>query len=688
MNQKNLTQGLFRISAILYARNDSSNVSIKQVIRKIIEDVLYHKVGKGYCHISKLITLINEEHYILLSDDEIIRVIKDKKFSEHFIICYDAENGIEVSLSEKRRDALQVQSNKKNLFDYISEFINQKNLPKTYIEIFNRFFYDVFATNLEGYERLLKGKSIFEEGNSNFSDDEKKVINEFLNWENQEKNQAIYYLANYAIEYCMLVNKKDSYFDITFLKNKRLYLDTNILFRALGVNGEDRKCRTEQFLSKFKQVGQNLYITKETDNEFKNTLDYYTDKLRESFTPKCKVNPKVYLETVNIDGFYKHYCNWRINKQDCSIDNYKRQLKAKYDEILSRFSIQKDSLIPYSFEDKQDLIAKYSSQIVSSGDEKTHTAAEIDARNIIWIETKRNGENNDLYKVSDYLISSDQSLRKWDYRRNLNDVPIVMMPSQWLSLILRYMERTENDYTSFVNFLNIKVSNQCLEEEQMFSIIKGISEVTSDIEQQRYLVKAYINEDLENSLQDIENEKIEEKAKEYAKTKLEKKIETLEDKQLKNEGKIASLEECISKMNADSTTLINDKQEEILKIEKKLTKAEGKIKEKDDKIAELELKNWKRPRYWWCSIGLLLCIIVFIMYFIAPNWVGNLPARLIHWIDGLEGSLHNMSFGVLCFIHTAGTLLCVIGLTSLFLLNKDDDKQHWFFKLVIRILKK
>ena len=33
--KKEITQGLFRMSAILYARNNSNNISQKQIIRKI-----------------------------------------------------------------------------------------------------------------------------------------------------------------------------------------------------------------------------------------------------------------------------------------------------------------------------------------------------------------------------------------------------------------------------------------------------------------------------------------------------------------------------------------------------------------------------------------------------------------------------------------------------------------------------
>lgn len=670
-----LNQGSFRISAILYARNHNDQISIKQVIRKIIEDVLLHRC-EDKCTISQIIEYVNEEHGIMLSEDEVSSIISDKKFQDYFIYYNDNRNPdyCFVSLTEKRRSHLKKEEKNKNLFDYIVNYVETHNLPKNYEETFKKFFYEVFATNLEGYIRLLKGENIIKEDEVNFTDEEKKEINNFLDWDNAEKNQAIFNFASYALEYCMLVNKKDSFLDVKNLKNKKLYLDTNILFRAIGVNGEDRKIRTEQFLSKFSQVQQRILITKETDSEFRDSINFYVDKLNDSFKPSCRVKPESFVKNVPIDGFYKNYCEWKIGKQNNSVDDYKIHLLTKYENVLKKYDIQKESIDPRLITEKESMIREYASSIRLESKDKQITASEIDAKNILWIEQKRKGENNDIYNVCEYLISSDQYLRRWDYRRNRNDVPIVMLPSQWLCLILRYMERTENDYKSFVNFLNIKISNHQLTEEQFFAVINGISEITSDIEQQNILIKTFIKDDFEKILQNnTDTKEIEENARQYAKTTLEQRIETLERDRDEQNKKLSAIQKNQNKTNEK----IKKKQEEI-------NAYKGQLKQRNNEIIRLKFDKWKNKRLCVCSLILLFNVLWVILYFQFQDFQYNWPAKVSNWINNLDGWRFNLVKTGLISLHSVLFLLPLSGIINLIMMKPEEERKWWLIKLICK----
>ncbi|MBE6312482.1 MAG: hypothetical protein E7076_04945 [Bacteroidales bacterium] len=612
-----ITQGLFRMSAILYARNNSSTISTKQIIRKIIEDALYNNSSDKAIAISLLIESITKNYAITLSHEEILAVIKDQKFTENF--DYYDDGGIKVSLKNKRRKLIeQEQVNNKNLNDYIVTFVKNHNLDKSKIDVFYRFLYSVFTTNLEGFKLLLKEKSILQIDDSTFGDEDKVIINEFLDWDDKGKNEAIFNLASFALEYCMLTNKKDALFEINNLRNKNLYIDSNIIFRALGVNGEDRKLRTEQFLSKFHSVRQDLFITKETDIEIKETIDYYITKLNRATTPAARVKPEVYLETVDIDGFYKLYFKWRVNRTDGSVSSFKTHLLAKYEELQKRFHIQKDSVRPYKEDDIKELISDYESQIIKYCEDKSYTAASVDARNIIWMEYKRNGQNDDIYQVKYFFVSSDQHLRHWDYNRNTNEIPIVMLPSQWLSMVLRYMERTDDDYKSFVCFLNMKVSHPTLSEEQLLYAIEGISEITSDIKQQTFLIKSFIKEDFNNELQGLANEKLQEKAKDFAETKFDKRLKELESESQVKESHITRLtEESLEKKKALAKANKNHKKQEELKGKLKSENAEYKNeinkhrREKREVFVNNQLRKWRWRTWWWLiGVGVLLFFLL------------------------------------------------------------------------------
>ena len=605
------------MSAILYARNNSNSISTKQIIRKIIEDALFQNASDKSVLLSRLLEFISLNYAITLSDEEVLAVVKDPKFSNNFE--YYEDRGLRISLTHRRRVLIEQElANNKNLNDYIQDFVKSHNLNNLKIDVFYKFLYGVFTTNVEGYKQLLKERTVLQIDDALFDEEDKLIINKFLDWDDKGKNAAIFNLASFALEYCMLTNKKDALFEINNLKNKNLYFDSNILFRAIGVNGEDRQLRTEQFLSKFSKVRQNLFITKETDTEIKETIDYYVTKLNKATTPTAKVNPKVYVETIEIDGFYKFYYKWRINRSDGSVGAFKIHLLAKYEEILNRYHIQIDSIKPYKDDEKKEQLYEYETQILNHNEDKSYSAASIDAKNILWMECRRNGQNEDIYKVNCFFVSSDQHLRRWDFNRNMNEVPIVMLPSQWLSMVLRYMERSDDDYKSFVCFLNMKVNHPSLSEEQLLYAIEGISEITSDITQQTYLIKSFIKEDFSNELQGLSDEELQEKAKVFAETEFDKKLKDLESESQSKESHIAQLkEETFEKKKALAKANKQYKKQEELKgkLESENSEYKDEInrhrEEKRGMYVKKQLRKWRWKTWWWIiGVGLFLLVLL------------------------------------------------------------------------------
>ena len=101
-------------------------------------------------------------------------------------------------------------------------------------------------------------------------------------------------------------------------------------------------------------------------------------------------------------------------------------------------------------------------------------SATIDAENILWIEKKRNNKSQNIFDTKYFFISTDQSLRRWDYQRE-DKTPIVLLPSQWMSILLRYLNRTEDDFKSFVSFLNLKNNEVLINSERLHVVLAGIS---------------------------------------------------------------------------------------------------------------------------------------------------------------------------------------------------------------------
>jgi hypothetical protein len=152
-----------------------------------------------------------------------------------------------------------------------------------------------------------------------------------------------------------------------------------------------------------------------------------------------------------------------------------------------------------------------------------------DAKNIHVIEQCRGNAIRNIFETKAFLISSDQALRRWDLKRS-QFTPIVLLPSQWLSILLRYINRSNDDFKSFVSFLNLPQNEVVIDNHKLQLVLKGINEITQDLNQQSYLVQQMIQEKFKGILdgERIDDNLIVENVLRYSKIALESKVQTLE----------------------------------------------------------------------------------------------------------------------------------------------------------------
>lgn len=689
-NKDDLTTGLFRMSALIYANNNDGIISSKQICKNVIEDSLI-KISKTAISLSELMLYIQKNYGGLsFSYKELEDIIDTPKYKEYFDSYID--NGVKkVSLNGKRRITLENLPKVKTLQTYIEEYIANNGIDPNKIEIFRQFFYSVFTTNLTAFKKLLQEDCSIDMPDESYSEEDRLLINNFLNSEDPEKNRAIYNFASSALEFCMMTNKKNTTLESNNLKNKNLYLDTNIIFRAIGLNGEDRKIRAQSFLYNIARsnLQQHIFITKKTEQEFKDTLSYQLERLEDALKPTLNVNPKVYNEFIMIDGIFKFYFKWRVGRSNSSIELFKAHILASYETLKETYKITKDSMVPFDENNEtiKENISTYASSLRNFDPEKQFTASEIDAYNVMWIEHKRRNLNNDIFDTKDFLISSDQALRIWDYNRNSNDVPIVMLPSQWLSLILRYLSRTDDDYKSFVCFLNMKVNNIVMSEEQLLYAIEGISETTSDILQQKHLITELIKSDYQKELCNLSSTEIIEKTKSFAQTEQEKIINSLEKNKAQNEDNISQLE----KLNRTQSIEIEELKTEKAKLQAshktELAQKDYEIHQQRKIIDEQKLKGWRIPRFIFLLIWAILLIAILALCFIYKSKDWNYIGKLIIWIDSLGDTLQEIAKNVAFGIYIILVLLNVYLWIALFSVKHYEERKDWIKKAVVNLWK-
>ena len=575
---------IFRLSAVLYADNNNNNISTKSIIRKIIETVLCEH-NNALLTIDELVEYCRIDYSLIFTVSEIGTTIG--KYNEYFNIIGKGNNK-KYNLRESRFTMLNNKETK-NIDNYIDEFIENSKIDVKYKEIIYRYLHKVLTSNIETYKamlsidatsRIMKGLDEFA-NDKEFANDEIDVINGFLDWENTKKNKAVFDLISYGIEYCLISGDKNNYNSSLgeSLHSKKLYLDTNIMFRLIGLNGDDRRRRIERFIEKCLDSKQNLYISLFTKKEFEKTIENITNAIAAGVSKGISVNLYSYFQD---DSFISYYEKWSANRVNSDYKLFKAHLYSQFEEIQKKYKINIDyNTRKIDSDENRVTLQSYKNSLIEYSPNKKEKAALYDVENIQLIERTRDRESKSIYGVSSYFITTDHKLCSWDIGRKDN-YPIALLPSHWYALLLRYDGRRQaDDYTSFVSFINLNHNNELLPFEKQTQIIQGISEIASDEITRKYILEEMVKKPEKYNLVSMSKEDV----KKSSESILSKRINELDEK-IKNDG-IKSEE--------------NEKKIEVLT--SKLTSMEkecGENKEEIDKLKDIDddknkrLKNYKR----------------------------------------------------------------------------------------------
>lgn len=653
-------RNLFRLAAVLYA-DDNYNISNTQLHRKILENALFEMKAQDWVDVSLVGEFIQSTYKLVFTDDEIWRTAKNIKFVDKIFRIFEDGKEKKISLSPERIELLNQRINLPTIFSYIDEFCKLNQLESENArELISNFLYTVFTQNVENFKRLLNNQSLSDIVNSgvkSISEEEKKIINSFLNWDNEDKNKAIFRIASYALEYCMLTNDKNTAIDLDSLRNKRFYLDTNIIYRVLGINGELRKNRTISLLNKFNEINENLFISKVTDSEFKNSINHHISQIERNESPA--INAQLYLEeTIDNGEFYRFYQQWRLHRPNPSLSLFKAFLLSAYEDFKKRFKIEVDVFSPYDITTEciVKVLDEYKHRIATYKPLAYDSQIKHDAENVLWIESLMSSIPENIYEAKAFLLSSDHRLQQWDYSRSAK-VPVVLLPSQWLSIVLRFMERTNDDYYSFVSFLNLPIQERLLNEEQLYAILSGIGQITTDSEQQRNILKHFIAERTEKALSQEKSDTLKEQSKIFAKSELQLQVEEM-SKSLEDTKSSLEIEKENSKqLKTEFESHASKTDRTIKELREELSKAQNDLISKDAENVSLRkaiapLLKWKKTAILILKgILILLMILLCLLVFFLHSWEYNYVHHLFVWLNKFEELERNVGMGIIIFIY-------------------------------------
>lgn len=381
------SSNVFRLSAVIYA-NKNYNISPVTMHREIIEDALFQLDVIEGVTLEYLSNYIEKEYSLVFTEEELRKVLYDPSNNKRFFIK-PVKGGENLILLNSDYRIVIESRNTKVLGDYINEYIQNNNLDNSAFETIYRYLYNIYTNNVDGFNRLLAIKNV--KDITTFyapSVEDSKIINGFLDWDNEEKNVSIFNLASYAIEYCLMTSRKGTSLQLDKLQKKVFYLDTNLLYRAIGINGEDRKERTLSFFRKLRDTNSTLKLSKITIEEYNRSIDGHIKKLKRDETPA--VRSKAYTEYVDYNDIWYFYHDWASKNQGLDISVFESSLRSMLLDLKDQFKIEEDTFAPYEAKKCEDELKEMASSIRRHGNEKLFDTALCDANNVKWVESNRN----------------------------------------------------------------------------------------------------------------------------------------------------------------------------------------------------------------------------------------------------------------------------------------------------------
>lgn len=596
MNGSEVTQkDIFRLSAVLYAETHetfSATDIQSDIIRCIIANgdnapLSYEEIAAG----------VASSYHCHLAEDEIIRAIARSKSKVYEIKKSNGQETVKLTSLAYKKTKESIQKN----IDYyiglfLSEYPEYDNEQCKYA--IQKYLYELTTSNINSYKVLLGGVDGSKLTGSDLSvdvkdlnDAQRDMVHRFIEWDNVEKNEALSNIVLCCLEYCLLVNGDHvNPLVAKTIRNRKIYLDTNIIFRALGINGSSRAKVIIAFLKKCQQAGLKLFISEATEKEFFNAVSYYIEEIRKYPRGHVFIGAYEMLCDYNMFSFFE---SWGKTHPDASLNYFLVYIKSLYIKFCSEYGIQSNEKIPpeiYNSEEYKNKRTKYITSIQAkkaqindyyiSEDTYYSPRNSHDATIVAYVEMLRASKNEE---DDIFIVSSDKALRLWDMTRASHSYPVVVYPSQLFLILIKMVGRSEDDFKSFVSFINIRPRSNQLTAEKANIIISGISSVTEDINAQTEIVSAVYDEEFQNIIRHSNSDlELYQKVQQYSQRYLDYELE-------EKDRSIETMTQKIQAQGETITSVSNERDKE----RKRAEEAENLTEEQKQLIAqrELELKN-------------------------------------------------------------------------------------------------
>ena len=610
--------------ALMFGENKAS--TFNKNLEKMIALVLFDKYNTGLT-ITDIIADIRDKYALDFSDSEIIGTIHNKNQNRIIQINETRDEVLKAySITPEEYEKIKRKTDDSTIRKIVALFLEEHEeldiSEKAFCDLLVKYLYDVFNSNAETIQALINGEHLgIKSANCDYSTDEKKILNAFIYWDNLDKNRCVYQLISCCFDYCMMTVRKDKTVYQTIFNQKKFYLDTNIVFRLMGLNNEKRKLVIDAFILKCKETGVEILYSNHTRSELNDTIRYYVGQIKALLADSAPLSVRAIScldDRMSSSAFYEQYVEWTKDPVNRTSDysSFERDLRMRTSKIFSRF--KQVTFDDYSGRNKKEYAEQFESLKQYKIEHRRNTydpSIKADINNYLYIqERNREKKGENFFATDHYLITADHAFSGWEREKRPGAIPTVVLPSVWYSIILQYAGRTTaDDYSAFTRFLNFSFSENDPADARKMKILKSVIALQEPVDMKETIIFD-IAEKLQHDYKDLNSEQIVETSHQY----VINQILAEENEKAKRET-AAAVEAEKDKADAQVNALRNEKAylEQQLKESVEKTKAEQKQKYID---SETDRRTKRRLKiYIVITGGLVIGFLALI--FITGKWV-------------------------------------------------------------------
>ena len=518
---------LLRLACLIQDRN---NQDFKRVVLSLIFEILYENNNSALNAGEIYNTLVTK------SKEPI-----DRDFFDNLILNSNSFEVINtndeplIKLTHKKMAEVEGSISEFSIEPSIIKFLQSKNYNVNLKSILLKILYQSIYENVYTFNPSDISSLVPDIIKEKFTQFQLDIFNEFLEYDDPEKNRRLYNQFVKAIEFAILTSGKGvKHFSENIYAGKAYILDTNIIFRMLGIGGLERKGTIIKLLKSCIKQGVKFEYTSRTYQELQNTLEASINKISKGeLSHKIEIIQEMVAQSPHffVDDFIVHYSKLKNNREVNNPEHFGLKLQSEFRQLCIELNITQANHDVKIENYEIEILAK---RLISERKKITSyryssNQARVDAYNVLYVE-KRRGTNNFNYSdVKSFYLTTDRGLNKI-LSEGVSLIPATILPSQLFAIHNPlFVESDEVDYENFFSFIKRRTSEFKHRGRDIFSFINQARLYTTNKDEIKGLILTFSDGRYKSSKDDAVDENIIIRFKDFAKTYFDNRLQDIED---------------------------------------------------------------------------------------------------------------------------------------------------------------